>query len=162
LARSTSCVRRVKKLMSSSRLVALVVLLGASTAVSAAEQPATERHLDLTAPSIADLYLEAPAGATPDNMLGERNLDASRDGLTSRPGEGSVSPLKVRLGRTPAAGRSPGDAPPLYGEVGIDLDSGAGLSLVPSYRVVLPDNDEAAESEASAAQVLKLGARIRF
>ena len=73
-----------------------------------------------------------------------------------------VSPFKVRLGRTPVAGRSPGDAPPLYGEVGIDVDSGTGLSLVPSFRVVLPNDDETAASEAAATQILKLGAKIRF
>jgi hypothetical protein len=33
---------------------------------------------------------------------------------------------------------------------------------VPSFRVVLPDDDETAESEASTAQILKLGARIQF
>jgi hypothetical protein len=150
------------KLMSSSQLLVLVVLLGASSAACAADSPAPERQAELIVPSVADLYLDtgpapqATGQAAPPNTFSERKLDRPHAG------EGSMSPLKMRLGRTPAVGRSPGDAPPLYGEVGIDLDSGGGLSLVPSYRVVLPDDNATAESEASAAQILKLGARIRF
>ena len=145
--------------MSSSQLLVLVVLLGASSAACAADSPAPERQPELIVPSVADLYLDtgpATGQAAPRKTLSERKHDRPDAGV------GSMSPLKMRLGRTPAGGRSPGDAPPLYGEVGIDLNSGAGLSLVPSYRVVLPDADATAESEASAAQVLKLGARIRF
>jgi len=147
--------------MSSSQLVALVALLCASNAVWAADPPATERDAELVVPSAADLYLDAApdlqgaAAAPPRSILPGRELEGPGRGA------GSVSPLKVRLGRTPAVGRSPGDVPPLYGEVGIDLDSGAGLSLVPSYRVVLSD-DDAQASEAGPAQILKLGARIRF
>jgi hypothetical protein len=93
-------------------------------------------------------------------MLGEREANAV-PGL-KRPGhERGRSPLELHLGRTSAAGRSPGEAPPLYGEVGIDIGSIAGLSLVPSYRLVLPD-DRAEDSEAAAAQILKFGARLRF
>ena len=148
--------------MSSSQLVAVAVLLCASSAAWAADSPASERDAKLIVPGVADLYLDpAPAlpgadAATPASILAERKLEAPRSG------EGSASPLKLRLGRTPATGRTPGDVPPLYGEVGIALDSGVGLSLVPSYRVVLPEDDATAESEASAAQILKLGARIRF
>jgi len=147
--------------MSSAQLVVLAVLICAAHAAWAAEPPATERQAELVLPSAADLYLDATTdlqgaeAAPPRSILSERELEGL--GL----GASSVSPLKVRLGRTPAVGRSPGDVPPLYGEVGIDLDSGAGLSLVPSYRVVLPEDDRA-DAEASAAQILKLGARIRF
>jgi hypothetical protein len=148
-------------LMSSSQLAALVALLAVSGAARAAEPPAPERQAGLIVPSVADLFLDAaaaPQGTGPDASggLAERKLDGPRLG------EAGVSPLKVRLGRTEAAGRSPGDAPPLYGEVGIDLEPRADLSLVPSYRVVLPKADARTEAEASAAQVLKLDARIRF
>jgi hypothetical protein len=152
---------QVEELMSSAQLVALAVLLCAANAVWAADPAVTERHAELIVPSAADLYLDAAPAlqgaepAWPGSVLTERKLEGPGRG------EGSVSLLKVRLGRTPAVGRSPGDVPPLYGEVGIDLDSGAGLSLVPSYRVVLSD-DDAEASEAGAAQILKLGARIRF
>jgi hypothetical protein len=148
--------------MSSSQLVAFVALFCASSAAWAADSPAREGRPELIVPGVADLYLDgAPVlpgaePATPSSILIERELEAPR------PGESSASPLKVRLGRTPAVGRSPGEVPPLYGEVGIALHSGAGLALVPSYRVVLPEDDPRAESEASAAQILKLGARISF
>jgi hypothetical protein len=145
--------------MSSAPLVAVLILVGAASAVQAADSPAGERQPELIVPSVAGLYLD-PASAKPeaaqrDGMLAERRLEALH------PGVGSPSALKLRLGRTAAVGRSPGDVPPLYGELGINLDSGAGLALVPSYRVVLSD-DEAEGSEASGEQILKLGAQIRF
>ena len=147
--------------MSTSQLAVLVAFLAVPGAAWATETPGSERQAGLIVPSVADLYLDAAAaaqGADPDASLSlaERKLD----GPTL--GHSRVSPLKVRLGRTEAVGRSPGDAPPLYGQVGIDLEPRADLSLVPSYRVVLPDADPKTEAEASAAQVLKLDARIRF
>ncbi|MGH6905572.1 MAG: hypothetical protein ACREIR_22865 [Geminicoccaceae bacterium] len=148
--------------------LALAVLVGASSAAWAVEQSAIEPS-DLVVPPVVELLdlpvdaaPGAPGPATPESMLKERKRDAPPDGLERSPGEPGVSPFKVRLGRTPVAGRSPGDAPPLYGEVGIDVDSGTGLSLVPSFRVVLPNDDETAASEAAATQILKLGAKIRF
>lgn len=69
--------------------------------------------------------------------------------------------LEVRLGRSPAFGQSPGAAPPAYGEVGIDIDPRSSVSLVPSYRVVLDDGG-AQSVGAFAAQILKLGVRLRF
>lgn len=148
--------------MSSAHVVALAVVLCAGSAAWAADPPGTpEGQAELILPSVADFYLSgapAPQGAETaprGSVLIEPSLEASS------PGQRRASPLKVRLGRTPAVGRSPGDVPPLYGEVGIDLNSGAGLSLVPSYRVVLSD-DEEEDSEAGAAQILKLGALIRF
>lgn len=155
--------------MSSWPPLALAVLLGASGAASAADPAATDRQADLFVPSVVDLdhglgAAPAPEGSgftEPERISGQRDLDAHLDRV-KRPGRArNQSPLEVRLGRTPAAGRSPGEAPPLYGEVGIDIGAVAGLSLVPSYRVVLPDDDTEG-SEASAAQVLKLGARFRF
>jgi hypothetical protein len=150
--------------MSSLPPFALAVLVGASSAAWAVDRSALEPRSDLVVPPVVEfleLEVHAAAGApgpvTPKSMLEDGKLDASPDGL-----QRGVSPFKVRLGRTPVAGRSPGDAPPLYGEVGIDVDSGAGLSLVPSFRVVLPNDDETAASEAAATQILKLGAKIRF
>jgi hypothetical protein len=150
--------------MSSLPRLVLLLLLGASSVGWAAEQ----RQADLVVPPVyglrADLGAEpAPQGsgwAAPSSMLGERGADAL-DSLKRSGQERGRSPLEVRLGRTSAAGRSPGDTPPFYGEVGIDIGSIAGLSLVPSYRLVLPD-DRTEDSEAAAAQILKLGARIRF
>jgi hypothetical protein len=150
--------------MSSLPRLALLLLLGASSAGWAAERP----QADLVLPPVYGLRHElgvepAPDGsgfAAPSSMLGERGADAL-DSLRRSGQEGGRSPVEVHLGRASAAGRSPGDAPPLYGEVGIDIGSIAGLSLVPSYRLVLPD-DRTEASEAAAAQVLKLGARIRF
>jgi hypothetical protein len=69
--------------------------------------------------------------------------------------------LDLHLGRTSRVGRSPGEAPPLYGEVGIDLDPQAALSIVPSYRLVLDEGDRD-HAGTIGAQVLKLGARVRF
>jgi hypothetical protein len=135
-------------------------VLGAAGAAWAAEQPATKAHVDLIVPSVADLYLgvdAAPEAAAPADSFPERTLDASFDGTRPRRDERMMLPLEMRLGRTPAVGRSPGDAPPLYGEIGIDLDARADLSLVPSYRVVLPGDREDAQE-----QILKLGARVRF
>ncbi len=91
---------------------------------------------------------------------GADRAEAGRDRLPRPEDEPGVH-LDLHLGHTSPAGRSPGDAPPLFGEVGIDLDSRAGLSLVPSYRLVL-DEDDGAESRTVATQILKLGARIRF
>jgi hypothetical protein len=149
--------------------LALAVLVGASSVAWAVEQSAIEPRSDLVVPPVVDLLdlrvdaaPGAPGPATPESMLEERRRDAPPDGLEPSPGHPGVSPFKLRLGRTPVAGRSPGDAPPLYGEVGIDVDSGTGLSLVPSFRVVLPNDDETAASEAAATQILKLGAKIRF
>jgi hypothetical protein len=148
--------------MSSLPRLALLLLLGASSAGWAAEQP----QADLVVPPVYGLrpdlgvQPEGSGRAAPSSMLGERGADALDD-LKRSGHERGRSPFEVRLGRTSAAGRNPGDAPPLYGEVGIDIGSIAGLSLVPSYRLVLPD-DRTEDSEAAAAQVLKLGARIRF
>ena len=155
--------------MSSLLPLALAVLVGASSVAWAVEQSAVEPRSDLVVPPLVellDLQVDAaskvPGPATPKDILGERKLDGSPAVLRPGAGEQGMSPLKLRLGRTPVAGRSPGDAPPLYGEVGIDVDSGTGLSLVPSLRVVLPNDDETAASEAAATQILKLGAKIRF
>jgi hypothetical protein len=149
--------------MSSSQLVALAVLLSASSAAWAVDQPVVEPRSDLVVPPLVDLLdveadaaSEGPGPVTPKSLLEEHKLDAP-DGMAR-----AVSPFKVRLGRTPVAGRSPGEVPPLYGEVGIDVDSGTGLSLVPSLRVVLPNDHETAASGAAATQVLKLGAKISF
>jgi hypothetical protein len=155
--------------MSSLPPLVLAVLLGASSAAWAADQAARNRQADLFVPPVvdldhglgADLAPEASGSTEPETIPLTRDLDDRLDGLKGPGGERNQSPLEVRLGRTPAVGRSPGEAPPFYGEVGIDLGSVAGLSLVPSYRLVLP-NDAAEESEASAAQILKLGARITF
>jgi hypothetical protein len=150
--------------MSALRGLVLLLLLGASSVGSAAEQP----QADLVVPPVYGLRSDlgaqpAPQGsgfAAPSSILGERDADA-RNGVRRSGHERARSPLEVHLGRISAAGRSPGETPPLYGEVGIDIGSVAGLSLVPSYRLVLPD-ERTEDSEAAAAQVLKLGARIRF
>ena len=83
--------------------------------------------------------------------------DDSQPGGSGRP----LPLLDLHFGHTSSFGRIPGDSPPVFGEVGIDLGSAAGLSLEPSYRVVLDQGDRL-DSHALAEQVLKLGARIRF
>ncbi len=153
--------------MSSWPLLALAVGLGVSSASLAAEpRPAgpppalapttgVGRHLSLDLPARA-LSLDGLA-VTPQ----ADGAEALPDRL-ARPGdEHRAHRLDLHFGRASRAGRSPGDAPALYGEVGIDLDPVAGLSIVPSYRVVL-DQADRPDAGTIDAQVLKLGARIRF
>jgi hypothetical protein len=150
-------------------LVVLAVGLGVSGTCLASEPPPAKskplapvpgavdsaRHLSLDLPSQAlgaDGSSVAP-GADPANA-------ASDDlGLPARNPQAPL--IDLHFGRGSRMGRMPGDPPPLFGEVGIDLDPSAGLSLEPSYRVVLDQSDRP-DSRAVTAQVLKLGARIRF
>jgi hypothetical protein len=153
--------------MSSWLPLVLAVWLGVSSACLAAEP-----HLASRPPAVApagvdghdlslDLALRAVGLDGSGAVAAAQRAEAAPDHLARPGGERRMRRLALHLGRTSSAGRSPGAAPPLYGEVGIDLDPAAGLSLVPSYRLVL-DEGERAESGAVAAQVLKLGARIRF
>jgi hypothetical protein len=151
-------------------LVLAVAWLGASSACLAAEprpadQPAavapatvdSERPLNL-ALSLGVLGSDASASsgeATP--------VAASLDHADGSAGELPMHFLNLHFGRADRPGRVPGDAHPLYGEVGINFDTPAGLALVPSYRVVVNEDDRADyHSRAIAGQVLKLGARIPF
>ena len=142
----------------SSLPLALVVLLVASGTARALDQSELSPRLDLG--SRALINQSAAGGTGPDGALAESTLSAefgSPQGLDRN----STPALKFRLGRSSALGRSPGAAPPAYGEIGINLAPLPGLSLVPSYKVVL-DDDSAGDSGAFSGQVLKLGARIPF
>ena len=154
--------------------LALAVSLGLSSACLAAEpRPADPAPaLGPAAPAVArHLSLDVAPQA-----IGLDGSAASAEAAPAGPGADLLTPpeserrvhLDLHLGRTAIAGRSPGDAPPLYGEVGIDIDPLAGLSLVPSYRLVLDEGErpDARATDAQAlkldAQVLKLSTRIRF
>jgi hypothetical protein len=141
--------------MSSSLPLALAALLGASAAAWAADQPDPGS-------------LERGAYASPAKGAGlasaAAKLVASESAVALRPaqsaGQRPLPFLELRLGRASAFGQSPAVPPPAYGEVGIDIDPRSGVSLVPSYRIVLDDGDEGVRS--FAAQILKLGVRMRF
>jgi hypothetical protein len=148
-------------LIPSSLPLALAVLLVASGTARALEQSELSPHLDLG--SRAPVNQSAAGGADlagSDGTVAESTLSAEF-GNPQALDWNSTPGLKIRLGRTSALGRSPGAAPPAYGEIGIDLAPLPGLSLVPSYKVVL-DDDSAGRSGAVSGQVLKLGARIPF
>jgi hypothetical protein len=149
--------------------LALAVWLGVSGACLAAEsRPAGE------APAVASvavdsghhLSLNLPLRALePDGSASAREADraeARADRLEPPAAEVQTSFLDLHLGRTSQAGRRPGDTPPLYGEVGIDVDVLAGLSLEPSYRMVLNEDTIVPIPAPITQQVLKLDARIPF
>lgn len=150
--------------MSSWPPLVLAVCFGVSSACLAAEPHAASRQPAPAAVGSPDLSLDLALRAVGLDGSGAvteaQPVEAAPD-LSARPEGGRRLHFDLHLGRTSPAGRSPGDAPPLYGEFGIDLGSRAGLSLVPSYRVVLDEGDRA-DSGTIEAQVLKLGARIRF
>jgi hypothetical protein len=143
--------------------LALALWLGLSSACLAAGPGATDRQAATvdSRPLSLDLALRAVgldgSAAGPATQPAEAGSD--RLGAPAR--ERRLRRLDLRLGRAARTGRSPGDPPDFYGEVGVDLDPQAGLSLVPSYRLVLDQSDHA-DADAIGAQVLKLGARIRF
>ncbi len=154
--------------------LALGVWVGLAGACLAAE-PRLAGQQPPSTPAAADIRHHLSLDVGPQ-VLGLDGSASSAEAAPAGPGEGLLAPpesepgmhLDLHLGRTSPAGRSPGDAPPLYGEVGIDIDPLAGLSLVPSYRLVLDEGErpDARATEAQGlkldAQVLKLGARIRF
>lgn len=145
--------------------LALVVSLAVSSAALAADhQPPAAARATLDAERHLSLNLPSQAGGleTAGSALETPLADPPQQSPEAAPGaERRRHLLDLHLGRASALGHSPGDAPPLYGEVGIDLDSQSGLSLVPSYRVVVDEGDST-DSRTIGAQVLKLGARIRF
>jgi hypothetical protein len=154
--------------MSSWPPLALAVWLGVSSACLAAEsRPAGEAPAvgSVAVDSGHHLSLDLPLWALdPDGSASARAADraeARADRLEPPADEVEKRFLDLHLGQASRTGRRPGDTPPLYGEVGIDVDALAGLSLEPSYRVVLNEDDRA-DSRAIAQQVLKLGARIPF
>jgi hypothetical protein len=146
--------------------LALAVVLGVSSASLAAE-PRPGGPPPAVAPAAVGvphpLRLDLPLRLLSQEDAAAMPAPAATgtEALASPDGEPSKHHFDLHLGRAPQAGRSPGDAPPLYGEVGVDLDPRAGLSIVPSYRVVLDQSDRA-DARTIDAQVLKLGARIRF
>jgi hypothetical protein len=154
--------------MSSWSPLALAVWLGASSAGLAAE-PRPAAQPPAVAPAVVgvddhlslDLALRAVgldgSAATP----GAERAEADPDPLARPADAPGMHRLDLHAGRTSRAGWSPGHVSPLYGEVGIDLDPQAALSIVPSYRLVLDEGDRD-HAGAIGAQVLKLGARVRF
>jgi hypothetical protein len=147
--------------MPSSPPLALAVLLIVSGAARAADQLAPDRPLDASSRAMVEESGSSRADpAEGDRAFADSTRRADLSGLEPL-GRNSMAPtLRVRLGRLSGLGRNPGAAPPAYGEVGIAVGSLAGLSIVPSYRVIMDDGPAA--SGAVDAQVLKLGARIRF
>ena len=152
--------------MSSWPPLALAVWLGVSSASLAAEsRPVGQPPAPATVGTGRHLSLDLPARAVRLDGFAPMTQAEQDEALPDRLGrfedERRRHRLELHLGRASQAGRSPGDAPPLYGEVGIDLDPLAGLSIVPSYRVVLDQGDRP-DTGTIDAQVLKLGARIHF
>jgi hypothetical protein len=155
--------------VSSWPLVVVAVCLGVSGACLASEPPPAKsgpaapaagafdssRHLSL------DLPLQSLGAGGSSVAPGADPAKAAPQGLALSEGNPGQALLDLHFGRGSRMGRMPGDPPTLFGEVGIDLDPSAGLSLEPSYRMVL-NQGERPDSRAIAAQVLKLGARIRF
>ena len=154
--------------------LALAVSLGVSSTCLAAESRLADPP-PAAAPAAATVARHLSLEVAPQ-ALGLDGSASSAEATPAGPGADLLAPLEsegrvhldLHLGRTAIAGRSPGDAPPLYGEVGIDIDPLAGLSLVPSYRLVLDEGNrpDARTTDAQSlkldAQVLQLGARIRF
>jgi hypothetical protein len=150
---------QVERSMSSSLPLALAVLLGASGAASAAEQPGPG------GPEVSGRAMpEADAPALNAAKLVDYEAVVTGGASHLRPRSAGQRPLpfvELRLGRTPAFGHSPAAPPPTFGEVGIDIDPRSSVALVPSYRVIL-DDDDAQGDGSFAAQILKLGVRMRF
>ncbi len=142
--------------------LALAVGLGvaAGTCLAAEPQP-TGEPAAVSAPVDHDLSLDLTLGGVSPDGSDAAPVETGPDQLELAAAERRDRRLDLYLGRAQRAGRSPGDAPPLYGEVGFDVDPKARLSLVPSIGVVL-DDGERDDARAVAAQILKLGARIRF
>ena len=147
--------------MSSSLPLALAVLVGASAAAWAADQS------DPAGPAMSGRAM--PEADIRPALDAERLVDygavvaggASHLGPARSAGQRPLPFVELRLGRAPVFGHSPAAPPPAFGEVGIDIDPRSSVALVPSYRVVLGDGD--AEGDRSfAAQILKLGVRMRF
>jgi hypothetical protein len=117
-----------------------------------------------------DLPLQALGADDTSSAPDSDHASARPDDSQSVGSERRMPLFDLQFGQGSSLGRIPGDPPPVFGEVGIDLGSRAGLSLEPSYRVVLgqddrPDSHAISEqilSHAISEQVLKLGARIRF
>jgi hypothetical protein len=155
--------------VSSWSWVVLAVCLCASGACLAAEAPQANGKPPAAKPAAIDprhrLSLDLPLQAVgaDDTTTTQSPDQASAPADDSQPvgSERRLHLLDLHFGRGSSLGRIPGDPPPLFGEVGIDLGSAAGLSIEPSYRVVV-DQDDRPDSHAIAEQVLKLGARIRF
>ncbi len=154
--------------MSSWSPLALAVWLGVSSAGLAGE-PRPAAQPPAVAPAAVgvdghlglDLALRA-VGLDGSAALPEaEGAKADPDHLVRPADEPGMHRLDLHAGRTSRVGRSPGDASPLFGEVGIDLDPQAALSIVPSYRLVLDEGDRD-HAGTIGAQVLKLGARVRF
>lgn len=147
---------QVEQSMTSSLPLALAVLLGASAAAWAADPYGPG---DPGAPGRAN-----GQALTAAKLIGSEPIAAGRASHRRLAGSAGQRPLpfvRLRLGRTPAFGHSPAAPPPAFGEVGIDIDPRASVALVPSYRVILDDDD--AEGDGSfGAQILKLGVRMRF
>jgi hypothetical protein len=145
--------------MSSS--LPLAVLLGASAAVWAADQPNPGGpEVSGRAMPEADARPALDAARLVDDEAvvagGASHLHPARS-ASQRP----LPFVELRLGRTPVFGHSPAAPPPAFGEVGIDIDPRSSVALVPSYRVILDDDD--AEGDGSfVAQILRLGVRMRF
>ncbi len=150
-------------------LVLALVWVGASSACLAAEPRAADQSPAVAQAAVdidPHLRLALPLGALEsDASAASGEADRAAASLDQQKGPAGELPtnfLDLHFGRAAQKG-SPGDAPPLYGEVGINVDTPAGLSLVPSYRVVVNEDDRVDyHSRAIAGQVLKLGARIRF
>jgi hypothetical protein len=151
-------------------LALAVVWLGVSSACLAAE-PRPANQPAAVAPATVDserhLNLAVPLGVLgSDASASNGEADPAAAALDQQEGPTSELPmhfLDLHFGRADQPGRIPGAASPLYGEVGINLATRAGLSLEPSYRVVVNEDDRVDyHSRAIAGQVLKLGARIPF
>ncbi len=155
--------------MSSWSRLALAVCLGASSACLAAEPRAADQPSAVAPATVGgdhDLSLALPLGTLgSDASASSGEADQAAASLDQQKGPAGELPmnfLDLHFGRAAQKG-SPGDAPSLYGEVGINVGTLAGLSIEPSYRMVLNEDDHyRADSRAIAGQVLKLGARIPF
>jgi hypothetical protein len=101
---------------------------------------------------------EATSGTRPADGYQPVLGQASGGATDVRPALG----VKLDAGRdTAGLGRLPSDPRQTYGEVGLAIDLGESLSLVPSYRLNWTDSEED-DQDGAADHALKLGANFKF
>jgi hypothetical protein len=147
--------------MSSSLPLAVVAILGLSSIAWAADQSEHASRPAAPAQVGRQLAVTPPFATLDPSIWATPHAAATRKSGGNPNAAQPLSFIELHLGRATRFGANPGDAPHAFGEVGIDIDPRADVALVPSYRVVL-GNDEADRSQTFGAQILRLGVRMRF
>ena len=153
--------------------VAFAVILGAPVSLHAQGAAADRQGAGETLATARNPLALVDQGSEPDALRalqeatsGTRPADGYRPVLGQASGSATdVRPalgVKVNAGRdTAGLGRLPSDPRQTFGEVGLAIDLGESLSLVPSYRLNWTDSEED-DQDGAADHALKLGANFKF